>query len=63
MIKKMYKVEVKYTRIAIPDVIYFSDQEQAHRFKISKEQNNPAVVWATMKKSVIKEIEEGTQYL
>ena len=42
---KFWKVEIKYTKIAIPDTIYFNNKSQAEYFIESKEKNNSMVVW------------------
>ena len=53
---KFWKLEIKYSKIAIPDTIYFSDKSQAEYFKETKEKNNSMVRWTTIEPAEIKEI-------
>jgi hypothetical protein len=44
-----WKVEVKYHKIAIPDVILFSDEKQARDYQDGKDTNG-MVVWTGLEK-------------
>ena len=46
--KPQYKVTVKYTRIAIPDVKSFNSKAKALKYQQDKEQNNPHVRWTRL---------------
>lgn len=46
---KKYQVEVKYSRIAIPDKHTFDTKKEALDFQEKKEIKNPYVVWTELK--------------
>jgi len=50
---KFWKVEIKYSKIAIPDVILFNIKASAEWYKEDKLKHNSMAVWANVSEKPI----------
>lgn len=45
---KFWRLEIKYSKIPLPDIILFSDKASAEWYKEDKLKHNPLVRWVTI---------------